>query len=180
MVGNFIADHLKGNMRNAFNGQIKTGIQLHHTIDAFTDAHPLVALSKNRLRPNMNKYTPVVIDVYYDHFLAVNWLNYHPTPLPEFVKTVYKKLIKYESILPPRTLYMLGFMQQENWLAGYAHFKNLEIIFGNMSKRAAFKNNMHNAVDYLKTDYDLFQSEFALFFELLNENATAFRAVHGV
>lgn len=180
MVGGFIADHLKGRMRNAFNGHINTGIKLHHAIDGYTDAHPLVESGKIRLRPHLHKYTPVVMDVYYDHFLAVNWLRYHDTPLPVFVQQVYQKLMLYEHVLPPRTLYMLGFMKQENWLAGYAHFNNLNSIFSNMGKRAAFDNNMHLAVDFLKSDYDNLFAEFEIFFESLQKMAQTFRYEHSV
>ncbi|MEO8148733.1 MAG: ACP phosphodiesterase [Bacteroidia bacterium] len=177
MIGNFIADHLKGKLRNTFDGDFLRGIKLHHTIDAFTDSHPVVEQTKARLRNHFHKYTPVIVDVFYDHFLAHNWKKYHDDELKDYVHNVYLTLDKNSAILPERTNYMLGYMKKENWLAGYAHFENLERIFYNMSIRTKFENNMQDAVVYLKRDYDLMQKEFEVFFEELKLECEKFLRV---
>lgn len=164
MIGNFIADHLKGGLRNTFDGDFLKGIKLHHAIDQFTDTHPVVEQTKARLRNHFRKYTPVIVDVYYDHFLATNWENYHPDKLTDFVNDVYLLLEKNSSKLPERTNLILHYMKKENWLLGYAHFENLERIFYNMSKRTKFENNMQDAVVFLKRDYALMEKEFEFFF----------------
>lgn len=176
MIGNFIADHLKGSLRNAYAGQILTGIKLHHFIDGFTDSHPVVEQTKVRLRHHFHKYTPVVVDVYYDHFLAANWQNYHLQPLADYVNDVYLLLDVNKSLLPQRTNYMLGYMKQENWLAGYKHFENLDRIFKNMSRRTKFDNNMQDAVSFLQNDYELIKKEFEVFFKDLKSSSANFLA----
>lgn len=174
MIGNFIADHLKGSLRNTYDGEILTGIKLHHFIDGFTDSHPVVEQTKSRIRYHFHKYTPVVVDVYYDHFLAANWHDYHHQPLGEYVNNVYLLLDANKTLLPERTNYMLGFMKQENWLAGYKHFENLDRIFKNMSRRTKYENNMQDAVLFLQNDYDLIKKDFELFFEELKSSSTNF------
>ena len=169
LIGNFIADHLKGKLRNHYDGEILKGIQLHHAIDSYTDSHPVVEVSKNRIRSRMNKYTPVVVDVYYDHFLASNWQVFHKEGLADFAHNVYLLLEANNHILPERTNHMLTYMRQQNWLVGYADLQHLERIFINMGRRSKFDNNMHLAVEFLLQDYDLFQSEFNLFFEDLKK-----------
>ena len=76
MVGNFIADSVKGNAMNDFSEGIQKGIILHRAIDTFTDSHNEMQKSKERLRPRYKKYAPVITDIFYDHFLAVNWQDY--------------------------------------------------------------------------------------------------------
>ncbi|HEY3430492.1 MAG TPA: DUF479 domain-containing protein, partial [Cyclobacteriaceae bacterium] len=50
MVGNFIGDFVKGrNALETFEPEIVKGIELHRGIDEFTDSHPIVTESKNRL-----------------------------------------------------------------------------------------------------------------------------------
>lgn len=173
-IGNFIADHLKGSLRNTYDGEILTGIKLHHFIDGYTDSHPVVEQTKSRLRHHFHKYTPVVVDVYYDHFLAANWQNYHKQPLAEYVNDVYLMLDENKTLLPERTNYMLGFMKQENWLAGYKHFENLDRIFKNMSRRTKYENNMQDAVLFLQNDYDLINKDFEMFFEELKSASANF------
>ena len=103
MIGNFIADHVKGSMINEFEDEIKSGIILHRAIDHFTDNHPVVEQSKSRLRSEFRKYAPVIVDVFYDHFLARDWNTYHHQSLDDFATEAYSILESNESILPERT-----------------------------------------------------------------------------
>ena len=50
LIGNFIADSLKGSAFNTFSPEIQKGILLHRKIDTYTDSHPIVDESKKRLR----------------------------------------------------------------------------------------------------------------------------------
>ena len=84
-LGNFIGDFVRGrDLSTRFSVGIVTGILLHREIDEFTDRHEVVKRSKDRLRPKYRHYAPVIIDMFYDHHLAVNWNAYHHQPLPDF------------------------------------------------------------------------------------------------
>ena len=43
IVGNFIADHVKGKAIESYSDGIRAGIMLHREIDVFTDSHPVFA-----------------------------------------------------------------------------------------------------------------------------------------
>ena len=74
LVGNFIGDFVKGSdLRERYDSSIAYGIELHRMIDTFTDSHPVVMNSKIRLRETYRHYAPVIVDMYYDHFLAAGW-----------------------------------------------------------------------------------------------------------
>ena len=47
-IGNFMADHVKGNKYKLYAPDLQKGILLHRQIDSFTDAHELVRKSKRR------------------------------------------------------------------------------------------------------------------------------------
>ena len=49
MVGQFIADDVKGNQWMRYDAEIQRGILLHRFIDDFTDHHAAVLLLKSRL-----------------------------------------------------------------------------------------------------------------------------------
>jgi len=40
LIGNFIADHLRGNNFEGYSQEVQKGILLHRKIDEFTDNHP--------------------------------------------------------------------------------------------------------------------------------------------
>src|SRR5688572_23110697 len=93
MAGNFFADFVKGKQAlQAFDTGIARGIALHRQIDSFTDTHAIVAESKKRLKPKYRHYAAVIVDVFYDHFLARNWNDYHHQPLEIYVRGVYATL----------------------------------------------------------------------------------------
>src|SRR5690606_6470869 len=92
VIGNFIADGIKGKDYQKFPTEIQHGILLHREIDTFTDAHPIVRQSTKRLHKNFGHYSGVLVDVFYDHFLAKNWKHYHEQPLAKFVENFYQLL----------------------------------------------------------------------------------------
>ena len=98
MVGNFIADMVKGNSFLGYPTTIGKGIRIHRNIDKFTDSHPIVQLSKKRLRPNYRKYAGVIVDMFYDHLLAVDWHTYSPIPLASFAEKAYKEKAGSEDV----------------------------------------------------------------------------------
>lgn len=166
-IGNFIADHVKGNDFNNYPVGIQKGITLHRAIDSFTDQHPIVELTKQHIRPSQKKYTPVVADIYYDHYLAANWHLFSTIPLETFAGNFYKLTDEYANQLPVRTANMLMYMRQQNWLVNYASLDGLQRVFNGMSNRVNFQNNMQNAVTDLKSNYQEIGEEFKLFFQEL-------------
>ena len=141
-------------------------------IDAFTDSHPVVTESKKRLRPYFHKYSPVIVDVFYDHFLAKNWNEYHSQPLEEYVNDVYKLMKKNSNILPDKTKNMLPHMIQHNWLLGYAKLEGINRVLTGMSRRAKFDSKMDEATLFLEKDYSLYENEFEEFFPQLKKHST--------
>lgn len=167
LIGNFIADHVKGNMIDGFSESIKSGIFLHRAIDEFTDQHPIVAQSKLKLRTEFRKYAPVIVDVFYDHFLARDWEQYHHLALNDFAQNVYSLLENNNSILPERTKYMLNYMKAQNWLVGYAQIEGMEKALSGLARRTNFESKMEFAHIALKENYNDFEKEFSAFFEEL-------------
>ncbi len=174
MIGNFIADHLKGNAIKEYNGDILKGVMLHRFIDEYTDSHAVVKLSKQRLYKSIGKYAPVVSDVYFDHFLAIYWENYHPVPLEKFAENSYTFLHSKLEFLPERTQLMLPYLIKYNWLVAYKSFEGLQQVFNGMNKRATFVSNMDIAVIALKEDYELYEQEFHQFFPELQHAVSKF------
>lgn len=164
MIGNFIADAVKGKQINKFSDEVKRGIVLHRHIDAYTDEHPVFRKSADRLKLKYRMYSKVIVDIYYDHYLARNWDHYADSELVGFSSFVYKRIVKYYNMLPPRYKRILPFMIAQNWLAGYASFWSLEKVFKGMARRTGYKSGMEYAVADLKKNYSEFRDEFELFF----------------
>ncbi len=167
MLGNFIADAIKGKTINNYSSPVKAGIKLHREIDNFTDSNEIVRLSKNRLNRKYRKYSGVIVDMYYDHFLAANWKDFSSEELVIYSNKKYDILLKYYSILPSKTKRILPFMIIYNWLASYAKLERLQKSFEGMAKRTPFESHMEHAVEDLKKDYKLYEAEFKEFMPMI-------------
>jgi len=164
IFGNFIADAVKGKSYLKYRQDIVVGILLHRSIDVFTDRHPLVRNSKSIVRNSFGKYSGIVVDIYYDHFLARNWELYHSDELSKFSTKVYFILAQRFLLLPARVRRMLPFLIAQNWLSGYANFIDLQRVFNGMDRRTNHVSGMNNAVNVLKENYELLYSDFKEFY----------------
>ena len=174
ITGNFIADEIKGKQITSFPDEIIRGIKLHRFIDSFTDTHPVVEKSKERLRPTYRKYSSVIVDIYYDHFLAVNWGIYSKIPLNQYVDNIYSLLQKDYDIFPSRMKAIFLRMIKQNWLLNYKEKAGIEIAFQGLARRTTFPSRMEYAGKELIMHYADFEEEFRVYFPLLVENVKKF------
>lgn len=160
MIGNFIADAVKGKMIENFSEGIIKGIKLHRQIDLFTDTHPVIARGKEMLRPQFRKFAGVVMDIFGDHFLARNWADYSDQDLHLYTMAVYKILNNYKDIFPQRAYYTLEFMEKQNWLYNYQYIEGIKKALTGMARRSSFESGMENAHIELERNYLFYQNIF--------------------
>ena len=168
LIGNFIADAVKGKAMDDYSSEIRRGIVLHRAIDEYTDQHPLHRQSRQRLHPKYGHYAGVMIDIYYDHFLANNWSTYSSHSLADYTQKVYALLDENASILPERINFMLQYMIPQNWLLNYAKLEGIRKVLRGMANRAKFESKMESGVEDLEQNYEAFEAEFTSFFPELN------------
>jgi len=163
-IGNFIADGIHGKP-DQFAIGVQKGIILHRAIDTFTDAHPIFRQGTKRLHANYHHYAGVIMDIYYDHFLAQNWAKYSDVPLHDFADGFYKLLqVNYNS-LPEHSQGMMPHMLQHNWLVTYASIEGIARTLTQMDSRTKNKSNMRFADKELIEFYSEYDAEFTQFFE---------------
>ncbi len=163
IIGNFIADMVKGKDYQNYPEDIQKGILLHRQIDTFTDNHPVWRKTKRRILEEQGKYSGVVVDLYYDHFLAKEWQRFSKEKLEAFVCRNYRLIIKNYRILPNRARFILPFMVRQNWLVNYANLEPLSLIFDRMDRRTAYRSGMKTSVATLQKYYPEIKNDFYKF-----------------
>jgi acyl carrier protein phosphodiesterase len=164
LIGNFIADHVKGNKKFLFPAGIRKGIELHRFIDSFTDSHSITRHSKELIYPSQRKYAPVVVDLFYDHFLAANFNSFSEQSLSDFTAFVYTTLRQYHDHLPEAVQHFLPHMIERDWLTNYATLDGISRSLKGLSKRVRFENQMADAHQDLVRHYDKLEEHFNRFF----------------
>jgi acyl carrier protein phosphodiesterase len=168
-IGNFMADGVRGKQYENFPVDIQKGIVLHRAIDTFTDAHPIFRQSTKKLHSRYHHYSGVIVDMYYDHFLAKNWTNYHSESLTKYAANFYQSLTDNFPLLTIKTQNLLPYMVEYNWLVNYQSIPGLERILSQMDQRTKNQSLMRFATEELVAHYDEFESEFALFYKEVHQ-----------
>ncbi len=170
-VGNFIGDYVKGKQHENFEPAIQYGVLLHRQIDTFTDQHQKIKEATNFFRARYGRYSGIVIDIIFDHFLAKNWNDYSDETLRNFSKHTYATLLSHFSILPNRVKLFLPFLIQHRRLESYAHFEGLHESMEIMARRTSLPNEADFALQVLHSNYSSLQSIFSSFFAELKDFA---------
>ena len=120
--------------------------------------------SKERLYSKYHKYAGVIVDMFYDHFLAKNWGEYSNLSLEETAHKVYGIILNHYPVLPTKIVRLLPFMIYYNWFVSYKDIDKLKLHFEGMARRTSFISGMEKVTEDLRTDYLLYEKEFKLFF----------------
>ena len=166
-LGNFIGDYVKGNKYLQFPEQVAFGIQLHRRIDSFTDQHADVKECAKLLKPGYGRYSGVVTDVFFDHFLASNWHEYSTDTLRQFSKHAHAVFLSNFLLLPFRVKQFLPFLIQHKRLESYAQRDSMFHVLEIMSRRTSLPANSEWAIQILHQEYQQFEALFRSFFDEL-------------
>jgi acyl carrier protein phosphodiesterase len=172
MMGNLAGDFVRGVDVSSLSAPLLAGVVLHRAVDRFTDAHPAVQRSRARLPEHWRHYRGVLVDVFYDHFLARDFERFAGEPLDAFAARVYAALNDQLAHLPPRLQAAAPKMIEHDWLRAYAHREGLEIVLRGMSRRARRDVALEHAVAALDAEYDALSDDFESFFPELVQFAS--------
>lgn len=170
-IGNFMADGIRGKQFEHFPPEVQKGILLHRFIDTYTDSHDTFRQSTKRLHEKYHHYAGVIVDIFYDHFLAKNWSKYSDEKLEDFVDRFYKSLQNNYSILSEKTQGLMPYMIERNWLLSYRTVDGIHNILTQMDRRSKNISKMQFASAELKEFYTEFETEFTSFFEEIQPQA---------
>lgn len=163
-IGNLIGDFVKGKQYQQYPEKIQLGILLHRQIDSFTDQHFMAKKSAERLKKDHGRYAKIIVDVFYDHFLAQNFEKYTKVSLAQFAENTYQIFFNYQTILPEKVQKIFPELITDNWFVNYANLEGIKQALQRLDKRTGYKVNFEKAIDNLQQDYHFLAQDFAEFF----------------
>ncbi len=172
MVGNFIADHVKGKSFEKFPNDIQKGILLHRQIDSFTDAHPKFREAKKLLREGFGLYSGIIVDLLYDHVLAAKWNRYSEKTLRSFSKRSHAILLSNYRHLPTRVQAFLPILIQNRRLESYATVDGIIQSIELMSRYTSLPKQSKFARQILLENQEYFFDNFEDFMHDMIEHVT--------
>ena len=178
IMGNYVGDFIKGKLTDDktanWNQEYVIGLKLHRFIDMFTDSHPVVREAKYKVAEVHGRLAGIITDIYFDYFLAKNFLEIHHETLWEYSHRMYSVIEKNEYLIPEQMIPMVRSMVRQDWLNSYATFEGIDLTFNRMSRRAGFMGSIKNAAAELEKNEAFYQEKFNTFFPDLREKSSAY------
>lgn len=150
LIGNLAGDFVKGRIGDEVPPGIAAGIRHHRHVDAFTDSHPSVTAFRRVLIPAHGHYARVIADVFFDHFLAIDFTRYSSEPLDVFLHRVYAAIDPHIDELPGRLRFIYPRMRDEGWLSSYRSLEGIRLSLGGISHRLSRRPQLAPAVHFLE------------------------------
>jgi acyl carrier protein phosphodiesterase len=165
LVGNFIADHIRGNDYKLYSGPIIEGITLHRHIDTFTDTHLAFKESKRFFYDGFEKHSGILVDIYFDHLLARNFEKYSDLSLNEFSKRVYKIYLDHQHLLPVTSSRFLDYVVTNNIYSSYSTSAGIKKVLEHLSKRIRHNIQLNDSFSLFEKNEKAIQDNFNVFFK---------------
>ena len=131
--------------------------------------HPITRRCKLLVASKYHKYAGIIIDIFYDHFLASMWDNYSDLGLNEFVNRTYDLLKRNYKVLPAAIKRWFPTFLENNWMMTYQTVDGIELVLERMSANTSLPNHAGYAVEVLSEKYAVLQEDFMKFFPLIIE-----------
>jgi acyl carrier protein phosphodiesterase len=172
-IGNLCGDFVRGVDLGSLHPELQRGIAQHRAIDRFVDSHAVVRKSRERLDPGFRRFSGVLIDVFYDHFLARDWRQLgEGETLTEFAAMVHRLLDTHAALLPARLQEAAPWMRRQAWLTAYADVDGIDAVLKALSQRVKRPTPLERGAGQLRALYGELERDFAAFWPEL----TAFAA----
>lgn len=164
ILGSLMGDFVKGPLGGRYGPEITHALALHRRIDAYTDAHHLVRESRHRVSSARRRFAGILVDLFYDHFLARHWNEYTDVPLRRFTARIYSVLREHQALLPERLRNIAPGMAAADWLASYRHIEAISLALDRMGGRLKRGNALLGSAEELLVHYEAFEADFHAFF----------------
>lgn len=179
-VGGMIGDFVKGRLAPLPAGltpELAEGVMLHRLIDSFADRHPAFLRSRMRVSSVRRRVGGIMVDMFYDHFLARHWERFSAEPLAEFTTGLYREILAGAHALPPSFLPVFERMAADDWLAGYRDTVRVAEALDRMAvHRLRRPNPLAGAGEELEREYAGFEADFLAFLPDAERFAASVRA----
>lgn len=163
LLGSLYGDFVKGPLAGQWPADIEAAIRLHRRIDVFTDSHPLQLQARARFPAERRRYAGILLDVFFDHCLALNWADYAAEPLPIFTGRVYQ-VLNSEPRLPERLALIAPRMAAQDWLGSYREFDVLAQVVAGIDRRLSRPGLLIGGLVELQQLYQPLLADFQQFY----------------
>ncbi len=158
-IGNVLGDFYK-RLPEELHPEIKAGVLYHRKIDIYMDRHPQVRASMARIASPLRRFAGILVDMYYDHFLALEWEAWTGRDLPSSASEFYREILEWKAWWTKDLEEVYPWLVKYDWLSSYRETSHLARSFQGLAQRLRAPNNLQDGLEPLLADYEGFRTDF--------------------
>lgn len=168
--GNLLGDFRRGVEVKGLSPMVRLGLTNHYEVDKFTDSHLEVVKAKHLFDAKRRRFSPVALDIYFDHLLIKHWSTFSTIAFSDFCKKSYGLLETRLTHMPPIMRQRVGRLISQNWFSEYAKEEGVATVIKSVAKRVRFDNCFHYVVDDIDKHREAIEEHFLRFFPDLKQH----------
>jgi acyl carrier protein phosphodiesterase len=143
-LGALLGDFVRGKAALAeFSPAVQKGIMLHRRIDAHMDALPEIVALREWFPPGFRRYGGIIIDLAFDHQLALDWEHHGSQPLAAFDAGVREMLARRDSEVPAGLRRFMAYADRRGLFAAYREKSEILHSLRGIGRRLTRANPLH-------------------------------------
>jgi len=179
MLGALIGDFVRGRRAlRAYPEPIRQGIVLHRYIDKCTDRSQVMKNLRPLFPREFRRYAGIVIDLAFDHELALNWWRYMPGSLERFDLETRDLLRENTEWVPEK---LAGFMQYADRHGLFSAYREVDVVLNALTgigKRLSRPNPLHRVSEIWPELAPEFKPAFRQFFPQIQSEVLDWRKLN--
>ncbi|MCF6266525.1 MAG: acyl carrier protein phosphodiesterase [Desulfuromusa sp.] len=170
-----MGDFVKGVVPATYPEELSRHLKLHRHIDSLTQRSEIFQTSRRRLDPCFRYARSVLVDVFYDHFLACRWDDYSDQPLAFFSQEVYRGLLSCYDLLSSGLQQQLPRMIEYDWLTAYRKPETVQRVLQRLEERIKHKIPLAAGFPQLELWRDELENDFTAFMDEAQQVTTEWK-----
>ncbi|MFO6296492.1 acyl carrier protein phosphodiesterase [Rahnella selenatireducens] len=172
LLGNLLADFVRGNPDGQYSPDIVSGIRMHRRVDVMTDSLPEVKIARSYFRDDFRRVSPITLDVVWDHFLSRHWNSLHPQqPLEDFIAACQQEIEPQLPGMPERFQNLNFYIWPQRWLERYAVLPFIGEVLQGMASRRPKLSALSGSFHDIELNYDALEQLFWQFYPVMMQQA---------
>ena len=148
MLGGLFGDFVRGRRAlSKFPEPVRQGIVLHRYIDRCTDHSAVVKKLRRGFPREFRRYAGIIIDLAFDHELAVNWWRYMPGSLERFDVEVRDLLRDNAELVPEGLTNFMRYADRHGLFTAYREEDVILFALAGVGTRLSRPNPLHRVAE---------------------------------
>lgn len=172
LLGNLLADFVRGDPADTYEPAVVAGIMMHRRVDVLTDSQPEVRLCRGYFTEEFRRVAPITLDVVWDHFLARHWQQLEPTcSLQHFILQARSHIVPYLLETPAHFQQMNRYLWPDRWLERYAELPFIADVLKRMATRRPRLAALTGSFADIERNYHQLEAQFWQFYPRMMQQA---------